>query len=109
MRRPARPLPLVAALVVAVALGGCGFGAGHGTKDASVQITSDFGTHLLGHAAESKIPGSETVMALTQRHFKVSTKYGGGFIESIDGHSGGSGHLDWFYYVNGIQAPIGAG
>jgi hypothetical protein len=99
---------LVAALVVALALGGCGFGAGRGTKDASVQVTSDFGTNLLGRDVESKIPGSETVMSLTQRHFKVSTKYGGGFIESIDGRSGGSSHLDWFYYVNGIQAPLGA-
>jgi hypothetical protein len=109
MLRRTRSLPLVAALVVAVALGGCGFGAGRGTKDASVQVTSDFGTHLLGRAVEAKIPGAETVMGLTQRHFKVSTRYGGGFVESIDAHTGGSGHLDWFYYVNGIQAPIGAG
>ncbi len=94
--------------MVAAALGGCGFGAGRGTKDASIQVTSDFGTHVLGRAVETKVPGAETVMSLLQRHFKVSTRYGGGFVESIDGHSGGSSHLDWFYYVNGIEAPKGA-
>lgn len=104
----ARAVPFVAVFTITVALGGCGFGAGRGTKDASVQVTTDFGSRLVGRAAESKVPGSETVMSLTQRHFAVSTGYGGGFVESIDGHSGGTGHLDWFYYVNGIQAPAGA-
>jgi hypothetical protein len=104
----ARSVRLLAAVAVSIALGGCGFGAGRGSKDASVQVTSDFGTHVLGHAVEPKVPGAETVMSLTQRHFKVTTRYGGGFVESIDGHSGSADHLDWFYYVNGIQAPKGA-
>jgi hypothetical protein len=48
-------------------------------------------------------------MQALQRSFKVSTAYGGGFVESINGHSGSkSGEHDWFYYVNGIQAPKGA-
>ena len=47
-------------------------------------------------------------MPLLERHFKVATRYGGGFVESIDGHSGSSTQRDWFYYVNGIQAPQGA-
>jgi hypothetical protein len=55
--------------------------------------------------------GSETVMRLLQRNAKVTTRYGGGFVQSIDGLAGGrSGGrpVDWFYYVNGVEAPRGA-
>ncbi len=48
------------------------------------------------------------MLSLLQRHFQVGTRYGGGFVESIDGHSGNGHRLDWFYYVNGIQASKGA-
>ncbi len=47
-------------------------------------------------------------MRMLQRWFAVQTRYGGGFVESIDGLSGDSSHHDWFYYVNGIEAPEGA-
>jgi hypothetical protein len=47
-------------------------------------------------------------MSLLERHFKISTRYGGGFVESIAGHSGSSSRRDWFYFVNGIVAPKGA-
>jgi hypothetical protein len=98
----------IAAIAAAATVAGCGFGAGPGTKDASIQVTSGFGSRLIGHAVERHVPGSETVMSLLERHFKVTTRYGGGFAESIDGRSGSSNHLDWFYYVNGIEAPQGA-
>ncbi len=109
MRRCTRLVFVVAACVAVVALlAGCGIGAGPGTKQASVRVTANFGSKLYGSAVESKVPGSETVMSLLQRHFKVASRYGGGFVESIDGHSGSSSHRDWFYFVNGIQAPQGA-
>jgi hypothetical protein len=47
-------------------------------------------------------------MRLLERHFHIATRYGGGFVESIDGLSGSSSHRDWFYYVNGIEASQGA-
>ncbi len=51
-------------------------------------------------------------MSLLLRNDKLTTKYGGGFVESIDGLSGGQEEggdpLDWFYYVNGIEASKGA-
>jgi hypothetical protein len=106
-----RPVAAVlAALAAAVTVAGCGIGAGAGpgTKDASVQVTSDFGAQVIGHAVERHVPGAETDMALLERHFKVATRYGGGFVESIDGHSGTGSHYDWFYYINGIEAPKGA-
>ncbi len=108
MRLRARPLIAAAAVAATVLLGGCGFGAGPGTKDASIEVTSNFGSKLIGSASETHVAGSKTVMALLERHFKVSAKYGGGFVQSIDGHTGSSNHLDWFYYVNGILAPKGA-
>ena len=109
MRRCTRPVSLVAACLAAAALlAGCGIGAGPGTKNASVRVTANFGSTLYGSAVETHVPGAETVMSLLQRHFKVSTRYGGGFVEAINGHSGSSDHYDWFYFVNGIQAPKGA-
>ena len=109
MRRRTRSASAAAAaLAVAALLAGCGFGAGPGTKQASVRVTADFGARLYGSAAERRVPGAETVMSLLERHFKVTTRYGGGFVESIDGHSGSADHRDWFYFVNGIQAAQGA-
>jgi hypothetical protein len=99
---------LAAAVVVAALLSGCGFGAGPGTKDASVLVTGNFGAQRYGDALETQVPGAETVMSLLQRHFKVTTRYGGGFAESIGGHAGSASHRDWFYYVNGIEAVAGA-
>jgi hypothetical protein len=107
-RRTRQALALAAAVAVAALLGGCGFGAGPGTKDASLQVTADFGTHVYGHVVETDVPGAETVMSLLQRHFKVTTSYGGGFVDAIAGHHNSSPRRDWFYFVNGIEAQQGA-
>lgn len=95
-------------IAAAAAITGCGVGAGPGTKDASVLVTTDFGTHRIGDLTEQRVPGAETVMSLLERHFRVSTRYGGGFVESIAGHAGNADRRDWFYFVNGIQAGQGA-
>jgi hypothetical protein len=105
MRCRARSATLLAAFVVAAALGGCGFGASPGTKNASIEVTGDFGTHVLGGVVEKQVAAGETVRSLLERHFKVATS--GGHVESIDGHSGRSSQLGWFYYVNGIAAAKG--
>jgi hypothetical protein len=58
-----------------------------------------------------QVRGQETVMSLLMRNATVSTRYDGGFVESIDGLSGGQERgapVDWFYYVNGVEAPQGA-
>ncbi len=47
-------------------------------------------------------------MRMLERSFRVSNRYGGGFVQSINGHSGTSAQRDWFYYVNGVQAKQGA-
>ena len=46
-------------------------------------------------------------MRLLQRTFEVETRYGGGFVQAIDGVGGGrrgGRPVDWFFYVNGIEA-----
>lgn len=101
-------VPALAATLVAAALAGCGLGAGRGTSDVTLTVSRDFGTARLGQHTEAKVPGSETVMRMLERYFTVQTKYGGGFVESIGRYSGSSSRLDWFYYVNGIQADKGA-
>lgn len=50
-------------------------------------------------------------MSLLRRNASVSTRYGGGFVQSIDGLAGGThagAPWDWFYYVNGVEATKGA-
>ena len=50
-------------------------------------------------------------MSLLERNYTVVTSDGGGFVESVDGVSGGqeAGQpVDWFYFVNGVEATKGA-
>ncbi|MBV9607729.1 MAG: DUF4430 domain-containing protein [Solirubrobacterales bacterium] len=96
------------AVAVAIVLAGCGLGAGKGTSDVGLTVTRDFGTVPVGSTLERRVPGSQTVMRLLERSFRVSTRYGGGFVQSIGGQSGTSSRRDWFYYVNGIEASLGA-
>ena len=99
-------------VLLAVAVGGCGLGAGESKEGgASLLVTRDFGTRELGTGAADPIPGGETVMRMLQRDFRVETRYGGGFVQEIDGVAGGrldGRPVDWFYYVNGILAEEGA-
>jgi Domain of unknown function (DUF4430) len=108
MFRVGRMLVMAAASAVAITGCGVGLGPGRGTSDVNVTVTRGFGSTEVGSITRAKVPGSETVMRMLERSFQVQTRYGGGFVESIDGHAGDSSHLDWFYYVNGIEAPQGA-
>jgi len=105
--RPGRAW-LASATLCAVALAGCGLGPGPGTSNVAVTVTRNFGTAPVATAAQARVAGSETVMRLLERHFRVQTRYGGGFVEAINGRSGTQSRVDWFYYVNGVEAPQGA-
>ena len=95
------------ALAATLALAGCGLGAGSAPSHVSLVVTQGFGAQTLLARPNPKIVGADTVMRMLERNASVKTAYGGGFVESIDGLSGGGGS-DWFYYVNGVQAGKGA-
>jgi hypothetical protein len=106
-----RAAVIALALGLAVAASGCGLGAGDEPAGTKLTITRDFGSRQVRELDAPKVGGDETVMRLLQRNAKVSTRYGGGFVQSIDGLAGGrSGGrpVDWFYYVNGVEASRGA-
>jgi len=111
MRRAAVVRALVA-VVAALAAGGCGLGAGDSQEGAAtLTVTRDFGTRDVGSGTADPIPGGETVMRMLRREFDVDTRYGGGFVQAINGIAGGRENgrpVDWFYYVNGILAEDGA-
>jgi Domain of unknown function (DUF4430) len=105
---PFRARTAVAALALVLACVGCGLGPGPGTGAVNLDVTRGFGDTPVRALSSKHVPGAETVMRMLQRAFRVHTRYGGGFVQSIDGFAGSSAGVDWFYYVNGIQAKQGA-
>lgn len=101
---------LLLLLVASVAVG-CGLGSGSSTGQITLTVSRDFGEQRLQPPLAADAHQGETVMRLLQGHFDVRTRYGGGFVQEIDGVGGGHANgrrVDWFYYVNGLQAQQGA-
>jgi hypothetical protein len=105
---------LVAALAVAAivaALAGCGFGEGkeQAGGGATLRVTRDFGHKSLGSVTIDRVREGQTVMRMLRSEFDVTTRFGGRFVQSIDGLAGKQGgQVDWFYWVNGVDADRGA-
>jgi uncharacterized protein DUF4430 len=107
MRAPAAAVLLLLALVAA----SCSINAGVEKGPAHLLVTRDFGTKRVLTATEDPIEKGETVMRLLMRNAKVETRYGGRFANAIGGIESASEdgrRSDWFYYVNGIEAEVGA-
>jgi hypothetical protein len=100
-------LLLGAALVAA----GCGLGPGDKVGSVELKVTREFGAvkmaEISGEANES-----DTVMRFLESEVEgVETRYGGGYVKSIDGieETERGGHpYDWFFFVNGVESPVGA-
>jgi Domain of unknown function (DUF4430) len=105
--RPEAIRASVAAVAAALALAGCGLGAGTTPAHVSLLVTRGFGAQTLLADAAPKISGADTVMRMLERNATVATRFGGGFVQRIDGVAGGGGR-DWFYYVNGVEQQKGA-
>jgi len=106
-------LVLVAVVLIGAAGAAIGLRTGSGSVDGTVTIavTRDFGAESIGGQPRTDARQGDTVMRALQRDFDVKTRFGGGFVQEIDGLSGGREHgrpVDWFYYVNGIEASSGA-
>jgi hypothetical protein len=107
-----RGLATAAALLCAAAVAGCGLGSGPTSEGtATLTVTRDYGSKTLVDEAETDPPSSETVIRFLDREAEITTRYGGRFVQSIDGlagtESGGRRH-DWFFYVNGIESAVGS-
>jgi hypothetical protein len=110
-----RARALLAALLVAgltPAAMGCGLGEGNERAGggASLRVTRDFGHEELGSARLDSVREGQTVMRMLRSDFEVTTRFGGRFVQSIDGVEGRGvgGQVDWFYWVNGLEADKGA-
>jgi hypothetical protein len=104
---------VLAVLCAALAAGGCGVGPGD-SPDAPVAltVTRDFGATELLSVPDARVSGADTIMRVLQRNTKVTTRFGGEFVQTIAGVSGGRRDgrpVDWFIYVNGILTDQGAG
>ena len=105
-----RALAAVACTVAAFAAG-CGLGEGdERSGSATLRVTRDFGRVQLASADTQSLQQGRTVMRFLRSEFEVETRFGGGFVQAIDGLAGegASGRRDWFFFVNGVEANVGA-
>lgn len=100
--------------VVFIALRGCTLmpwaKSGRGGAELSVSITRNFGKVIIKSKSVEARSG-DSVMDVLKRAADVETEYGGGFVSSIEGlrrSPGAGGGNDWFFYVNGVLANVGA-
>jgi hypothetical protein len=101
--------PLVAALVIAfiLAIVSGGYQLRASDKIAvKVIVTQDFGSELMLNESVIVDEGSNAMDAL-QKVATVETQYGGGFVKAIN-NVANEAHKDWFFYVNGMSANMGA-
>jgi hypothetical protein len=106
-----RRLAAAVAAGLALCLAGCGFGPGKAKPTPTeLRVTRDFGQKELGLPVQRKqLRPSDTVMRFLAAEHNITTGFGGGFVQSIDGLEGNkAAQHDWFYYVNGSQASKGA-
>lgn len=99
-----------ALLCAALATAGCGLGPGAGVGAVRLTVTREYGSvPVLDRSLAAK--ESDTVMRLLEANAEISTRYGGGYVRSIEGVAEaqhGGDPYDWFYYVDGVESPIGA-
>jgi hypothetical protein len=106
------PAVAIALLLLGVALvtAGCGLGPGSGVGTVDLTVTRDFGAEKLSEAS-GEANESDTVMRFLEAEDEIETRYGGGYVKSIDGVSeseSGGNPYDWFFYLNGVESPVGA-
>jgi len=90
-------------VLAAAALAGCG-GGEHG--HATLWITRDHGTQLMLHR---EVPAGLTAMQALDRVAKIETRYGGRYVQAIEGVEGSlSNRRDWFYFINGYEGDRSA-
>jgi hypothetical protein len=96
---------LSAVLLLALSLAGCGEEAG-GSGAAHLWVTRDRGAEVV---LATSVPDGISAMEAVRREADVETRYGGRFVQAINGIEGGlTAQRDWFFYVNGYWADRSA-
>ena len=102
----------LAATLAAGLLTGCGVGAGDPPQDGvGLSVTRDYGARQIHASDRADVAGEETIMRMLQRNVEVGTRFGGDFVQSIEGLAGGRAQgrpHDWFLFVNGLLTNEGA-
>jgi hypothetical protein len=102
---------IASALLALLAVAGCGIGPGEALEGVELTVSHDYGRESVLSHQVSGVSEADTVMRVLEANAEITTRYGGGFVQSIDGveaeQSGGRAH-DWFFFVDGIESPIGA-
>ncbi len=114
---------VVLVLLLAVGVAGCAgvrgkctpAAKGHvpGAGEVRLIVSEHFGTTVM---LDEVVPWKQelNVMTLLAAHARVDTEYGGGFVSAINGVKSTFGGVsstqaaDWFYWVDGIMAGVGA-
>ena len=98
-------------LAAALAAAGCGLGPGPGVGEVSLTVTRDFGAARVQPPLREGASESDTAMRVLDRNADLGTAYGGRYVRSIDGLAEASRdgrRYDWFFYVDGVEASVGA-
>jgi len=97
LRRPAALLVLL--------LVGCG-GAGEEAGTAQLWVTRDRGAIVL---VDAEVRAGQTLMRALAAETEVETRYGGRFLQSLNGIEGSiERQRDWFWFVNGYEGDRSA-
>ena len=73
---------------------------------ATLWVTRDRGAVVM---LDAKVPAGQTLMRALRSKAKVETRYGGRFVQAIDGVEGSlSKRHDWFWFVNGLAGDRSA-
>lgn len=94
-------------LLVVLALAGCG-GEGPTADDGTARlwVTRDRGATVL---LDVEVSAGQSLLRALKSETRVDTRYGGGFVQTIDGIEGSARrHEDWFWFVNGLAGDRSA-
>jgi hypothetical protein len=109
---PARGTVVAIALLLAACVAtGCGLGPGADVGEVSLTVTRDYGAEALPVPGRDSVSESDTVMRVLERNAQIGTRYGGAFVQSIDGLEADERFgraFDWLFYVNGVESLVGA-
>ena len=112
MARTIHAFLALACVLVAASCGGEGGMEGRGSTAsagsadaATLWVTRDKGRQVL---LQAQVPPGLTPIQALDREADLETRYGGRFVQTVNGVQGSlEGQEDWFYFLNGIEPDRG--